>query len=53
VNAMVKKLLYCPHCKTFIESKESPPPLVQKELIEEGVDTWIDTKICLECSKNK
>jgi hypothetical protein len=50
---MVKMLSYCPHCKEFIENKESPPPLVQKKLIEEGVDTWIDTKPCLDCSKAK
>jgi phosphoribosyl-ATP pyrophosphohydrolase len=50
---MVKTLLYCPQCKTFTENKESPPPLVQKKLIEEGVETWIDTKLCLECSEEK
>jgi hypothetical protein len=49
---MVKMLSYCPHCKNITENKESPPPLVQK-LIEEGVDTWIDTKLCLDCFKVK
>jgi len=53
VNAIVKSLFYCPHCKTFIDNKESPPPLIQKQLDEKGVDTWIATKPCLECSKDK
>ena len=53
LNRIVKIILYCPHCETFVFSDDDPPPLIQKKLIEEGADTWIATKPCLECSKDK
>ena len=50
---MVKMFLYCPHCEKYRDNNDKPPPLVEKQINEEGVDTWIAIKPCLECSKDK
>lgn len=52
VNTMIKTFFYCPHCEQLRDNNDKPPPAIKKRL-EEGVDTWIAIKPCLECSKGK
>ena len=49
---MIKTFFYCPHCEQLRDNNDKPPPAIKKRL-EEGVDTWIAIKPCLECSKGK
>jgi hypothetical protein len=39
--------------KHLLKTRKTPRPWFKKKLIEEGVETWIDTKLCLECSEEK
>jgi hypothetical protein len=53
VNFIIEYLVHCPYCKQFTKSLEEPPPLLKKYMKEKGVDTWIATKPCLNCSEEK